>query len=240
LKEIGVCLKNRYFEGENMENAQEHQYVSSYGLMISKNILARLGLMVSAEELLAQLKSPDLVYARLCHLPMMHIYNQLIFAQIQSYQTFIQKRLIDYYIQSNQSRDEASSESEAQHPDAITLLKDEFLTLKEQTKVLEQQLLDMITNSQRYLIQMVQLETMQFGGSFKHFPKDYDERIEAFKLSVSTIRKELIAHRADWRAFSITVSERLSQFGYVTPDVADDLEQRVELDFIPNLGESVS
>lgn len=211
------------------------KWLPTYNLMITKNILAKLGIYISSQDLFVELEMHNSPYRELCQVPMMHIFNNLILAQIKSYQEFIQKRLIDYFVQNNPTQEELELLGKEQNiSEAVLNSKERYLNMKKATQLVEQRLMDNISASQAFLKGVVKKQNMFFEGEVS---KEFHQKVDGFKEYANELQLSLVTEKNHWREFSTNVCMLLSELGNFRITEIEDIEQRAELQFLQNLGE---
>ncbi|WP_131783038.1 hypothetical protein [Legionella gresilensis] len=83
-------------------------WFSTYGLITAQRILERYRINLQQEDLLCALKTPETFYHQLLRLPLRHVFNGIILQQVQDYQLYAQKLIIDYLLSGESSREEGT------------------------------------------------------------------------------------------------------------------------------------
>ncbi|WP_419418689.1 hypothetical protein ACNVED_08985 [Legionella sp. D16C41] len=83
-------------------------WFSTYGLITAQRILERYKINLQQEDLLSALKTPQTFYHQLLRLPFRHVFNGIILQQVQDYQLYAQKLIIDYLLSGESGREEGS------------------------------------------------------------------------------------------------------------------------------------
>ncbi|MGQ3887769.1 hypothetical protein ACQUW5_01900 [Legionella sp. CNM-1927-20] len=83
-------------------------WFSTYGLITAQRILERYRINLQQEDLLCALKTPETFYHQLLRLPLKHVFNGIILQQVQDYQLYAQKLIIDYLLSGESSREEGA------------------------------------------------------------------------------------------------------------------------------------
>ena len=81
---------------------------STYALLIAGPLLARFKIHLSHDALSAALSEESRVIPQLLHVPVLNIYNGIIFQQAYDYQVYLQKLLIDYRLSVENGKDKES------------------------------------------------------------------------------------------------------------------------------------
>lgn len=83
-------------------------WLSTYGLITAQRILGYYQINLPHEDLVCALKSPQSFYHQLLDLPLRHVFNGIILKQVQDYQLYAQKLIIDYLLSGEPIKDEES------------------------------------------------------------------------------------------------------------------------------------
>ena len=85
-----------------MEKKQEmhtfEDWFSTYGLITADRLLQNYSISLPAKQLMDELKHSESFYRRLLVVPAKNVYNGLICEQARDYQTYAQKKIIDYVL----------------------------------------------------------------------------------------------------------------------------------------------
>lgn len=210
----------------------EQKKYSSYAFFIAKSVLRKFNVNLDFKQFQKEFENKESVYAVICQAPITNLLNSLINAQIKSYEKFIQKRLIDYYIlNSNKGEDEESGD----HPEIIQDLNQRFSETHQSFCVIEQKLYDCIANTNQKLGAYARSQIIKFAYLVDPIEESIKEQISELIIEAANVKEQLIANRQLWRDFAIEVSSVISSVGLYKVDDFEDLEQRAELDFLDTL-----
>ena len=108
--------------------SNDRNVFETYEILIAQNLLNQFHLNLELAEIQKALKEKKSIYFILLNVPMQNSFNGMILSQIETYKQFCQKRLADYIISTNPTREEqASPDFEDIIPDNIESFKPMFL-----------------------------------------------------------------------------------------------------------------
>jgi hypothetical protein len=85
-----------------MENKQQtrsfEQWFPTYGVITADRLLQNYSITLPGQQLMDELKHPESFYRRIIVVPAKNVYNGLICEQGRDYQTYAQKKIIDYVL----------------------------------------------------------------------------------------------------------------------------------------------
>ncbi len=228
-------MQNQKMVDSNQSNARN--MFETYEILIAQNLLNQFHLNLELPELEKALKDKKSIYSILLNVPMQNSFNGMILSQIETYKQFCQKRLADYIISTNPTREEqASPDFEEIIPDDIERYKQALINLQNDLRTVEQDYYDGIAKTQAYLIKVVNFEIINQGVFSGNYTKDILEFINEKAIEAQQTRTKLVQLRQEWEKMSSDVCVLLAdKSGYLIDENAD-LAQRSELNFLKNLG----
>ena len=204
---------------------------SSYAFLIAKSILAKWNIQLEYSVFTKEFENHDSIYSIICQAPTNHLFNSLIVAQIKSYKQFIQKRMIDFFI-NNTSKAE---DTEDVIPDIVSDLQDSFSMQQELLGMIEQKHYDGIAKTNAFLLQYIKKNIIKYGYLLNNGAPEIQAEIKGFVEEAECLKHELIHSRQTWRALAIRVSDTLMSVSAFQINELDDIEQRAELQFFDSL-----
>ncbi|STX51697.1 Uncharacterised protein [Legionella busanensis] len=126
-------------------------WFSTYGLITAQRILERYRIKLHQEDLLCALKTPETFYHQLLRLPLGHVFNGIILQQVQDYQLYAQKLIIDYLLSGESSREEGTPGEGARND--LEQERQVLVSLNTEFHELELEHEKLIANSQAKLIE---------------------------------------------------------------------------------------
>lgn len=218
---------------------QTNMMNSTYKLLIAETVLGQFGISIDSKTLLEELQNPQSVYSKIIYPPTLNILNQLISAQITSYQHFVQKKLVDYYTQYAAMEEGLEEEDvELMHSEAIQQMKQSFLHEKKASSYTEQKLLDEVAMTNQIIYTFLQKQAISARGLQQLNLLEFDEKILPSIQNALELRQQLIELRKKWHDFATDFIEKLSHVISFQMDEITDLELRSELRFFQELGVS--
>lgn len=135
---------------ESQKDGDLTPLLSSYGLMTAERILAKYGIILSQQEILAVVRNRFSLYHKMLRLPFKNVLNGIIIQQAQDYYVYVQKLFVDYLLSGETQKSEdmpgvSTREMLEEERQRLLSLGDQF----------HQQKLDcdkLIAKSQSYLI----------------------------------------------------------------------------------------
>jgi hypothetical protein len=219
------------------EEKRSHR-LSSYTLLIAESILRQFNINIDSNTLINELDNKNSVYSVLCQAPMLCIMNDLISAQIKSYQQFIQKKMIDYYANNPPIVDEQgdSSSMSEYYPDTVAVIKQKFLDAQNASKSILQLMYDNSAFINKTIFKYVNQQIIRHGN-FEQFNADeLNGELMPLVEQAEGIKSQLISERANWREMAADYTQNLSAVSIYQMNELEDLELRAELDFFSQLG----
>ena len=209
----------------------------TYNILMAQNILSTFNLALSNKQLVEALTTTKSIYYWLINLPMQNNLNAIIVSQIKSYKIFCQKRLIDFFILSIPNEaDSPEGANEYQIPGSVSDLTDELKHLQQSTREIEKAHYEQIYHTQAYLIAYVRQQVIQSGHFYGYYTPAFYRETEGILQDVLGVKKELIEYREQWHQLAIKVANTLNDIGGYSLDEKEDVAQRLDLDFVQNLG----
>ena len=209
----------------------------TYEILIAQNLLNQFHLNLELPELQKALKEKKSIYFILLNVPMQNSFNGMILSQIETYKQFCQKRLADYVISTNPTREEqASPDFEDIIPDNIESFKQELIKLQGNLRAIEQDYYNGIAKIQAYLIKIVNFEIINQGIFSGNFSKDALRFIDEKAIEAQQMRINLLQQRQEWEKMAGDICLLLADKSGYLIDENEDLAQRSELNFLKNLG----
>lgn len=228
-------MQNQKMVDSNESNARN--MFETYEILIAQNLLNQFHLNLELPELEKALKNKKSIYSILLNVPMQNSFNGMILSQIETYKQFCQKRLADYIISTNPTREEqASSDFEEVIPNDIERYKQELINLQTNLRTVEQTYYDGIAKIQAYLIRMVNFEIINQGRFSGNFTEDSLRFIDEQAIEAQQLRVNLLQLRQEWEKMASDVCVLLADKSGYLIDENEDLAQRSELNFLKNLG----
>jgi hypothetical protein len=210
---------------------------STYGLLIPQTICSLLKLKVPPKELQKAMLDEQSVYYILCKAPIQNMVNGIILAQIKSYQLFMQKRLIDCYVNTAPTITEAEKmEEEPIINPTVEEMKETFIQHVETTKPFEQQYFDVIADTSSFLKKFV-AKNKDKHGQLQTARPEFKDKCDAFVEQGKMVEGQLLLERTRWREHAIDIADLIMKIGGFGVDELEDLEQRAELAFFQSFGE---
>ena len=212
--------------------------ISTYRLLIPQSVCSQLKIKVGPNELKAAMQDESSFYHVVCQAPIQLMINGIILAQIKTYQIFLQKRLIDCYVNTAPTVNEV--EITGEDPpinESINEMKERFLQHAESFKPLEQSHFNLIADTYGYLKKFISAHQNQQEQT-KAFDADFKSKINAFVTEGKILEAQLIKERLKWREHAIEISDTMMKMGSGRIDDIQELEQRAELAFFQSFGES--
>ena len=212
--------------------------ISTYRLLIPQSVCSQLKIKVGPNELKAAMQDESSFYHVVCQAPIQLMINGIILAQIKTYQIFLQKRLIDCYVNTAPTVNEV--EITGEDPpinESINEMKEQFLQHAESFKPLEQSHFNLIADTYGYLKKFISAHQNQQAQT-KAFDADFKSKIDAFVAEGKILEAQLIQERLKWREHAIEISDTMMKMGSGRIDDIQELEQRAELAFLQSFGES--
>jgi hypothetical protein len=212
---------------------------STYTLLIPQSICSQLRIKISPKDLLVAMQDSHSIYQLICQAPLQNMINGVILAQIKTYQVFLQKRLIDCYV--NAAPTATELENTGEEPavsDNVTEIKDQFLKHVEDTKPIEQSHFNLVADTYGFLKKFVSAH-QDAQGRFKAYGNDFKIKVDDFLAQGKILEAKLLEERINWREHAIEVSDAMMKMGTGRIDELEDLEQRAELAFFQRFGENL-
>lgn len=210
---------------------------SSYMLLIAETVLGQFDLFIDPQILLEELKNPLSTYSLIIQTPTFNILNQLILAQVISYQHFVQKKLIDYYARSASQNELVEDEcGDSFYPETIQLMKQSCLEKIKSSAGIEQNLLDILAKTNQITFEFLKKQTIGVVALQALDNESFNQKMKPCLESAKLLREQLLQLREEWRAYAIDFNQKFSSVMPFGVDELTDLELRSELDFFQNLG----
>lgn len=207
---------------------------STYSLLIPQSICSQLKIKVGPRELQKAMEDTSSIYHLICQAPIQDMINGIILAQVKSYQVFLQKRLIDCYVDTAPTvADVENTGEESPISDAIAEIKDRFLEHVEATKPLEQSHFNLVADTYGFLKKFVNANQGRLTSYDQAFKASVDNFVEQGKI----LEAQLLSERSNWREHAIEVADSMMKMSLGRIDELQDLEQRAELAFFQSFGE---
>ncbi|NBX84913.1 MAG: hypothetical protein EBQ95_04795 [Gammaproteobacteria bacterium] len=224
-----------------MENAQPEMTkarVTTYDFLMAQNILGKFNILLSNDEIFRIIQEKnDVNYLLICS-PIENIYNQMIFAQIKSYELFVQKRMMDYVLGTAPTPEaiESAEGGDIQYPEAFMNLQKHFGEIQARLLELDNLLLKLVSETNQFIKRYVTKNIVSGNQNAYEIPQELKNNISIFEAQAQEMRVTLLATRDEWKSFASNVCKTLSELGgyFVEEDI--DLAQRAEINFFQQLG----
>jgi hypothetical protein len=211
----------------------EQKKYSSYAFLIAKSVLRNFNVNLDLKQFQKEFDNKESVYFILCQAPITNLFNSLIKAQIKSYEKFVQKRLIDYFILNTSQGGDGDI---VEHPEIVQELNNRFSEIHQSYRIIEQRLYDCTATTNQKLGAYARGQIIKFGYLIDNIDENMLKTVEDLMIEASAIKGQLIGIRQTWRDFAIQVSSTLLSVGQFKINELEDLEQRAELEFLDGLG----
>lgn len=219
-------------------NTSTASSISTYRLLIPQSVCSQLRIKVGPNELKAAMQDESSFYHVLCQAPIQVMVNGIILAQIKTYQIFLQKRLVDCYVNTAPTVNEVEITGEdLPISESINEMKEHFLQHAESFKPLEQIHFNLIADTYGYLKKFVSANQNQQAQKIA-FNADFKSKINSFVAEGKMLEAQLLQERLKWREHAIEISDTMMKMGSGRIDDLQELEQRAELAFFQSFGES--
>lgn len=211
-------------------------WYSTYGLLTIERVLALLQIRTTQEEIIEILKQSNHILTQVLHLPMLNIFNGIIFQQAYDYQIYAQKLMIDYRLSP-----EYAKTSESPGANIRKDLEDQFSQLSSFVKSMthdQYQHYHIISESQTFLIKAIE----KVGDSIKEIElldneDTFKETMKQFYSQAQEMSHIFRNYRNQFYSLILNMTDRLASL----PDYQFNSEQaareRESLFFDREIGE---
>ncbi len=220
------------------ERTEQHfeTWFSTYGLLTAERILEYFGVKLPHPEVVKLLSNPGHVLHRVIHVPLLNIFNGIIFQQAYDYQVYAQKLMIDYRLSA-----EYAKEPDAPGASVREDLNEQYEQLLRMGKAFtdhQYQHYQIISESQEYLIArmgefddlITEIETLRDDDDFNNILNGYRARAEEMTITFRSYRQQFYD-------IILAMSERLASLSDYKFDVAQAEKERESLFFDRAIGE---
>lgn len=222
---------------EKNQNNQFASWYSTYGLMTVERVLAILQIEVSHEEVIQTLKNPHHFMHSILHVPMLNIFNGIIFQQAYDYQIYAQKLMIDYRLSPEYAKD-----ADAPGASIRKDLDDQFKELSDMVKAMgehQYQHYQIISESQAYLIETIG----STDGSLKAIEQlgndgEFQDKLIQFRAKSQEMTTYFRDYRRQFYDIILAISDRLASLSEYHFDVELATKERESLFFDREIGDN--
>lgn len=168
------------------------QWLSTYGVLTSNQILERFNIHLESDELLPALKDPLNFYHQLLIIPLKNVFNGIILQQAEEYQLYAQKLFIDYLLS-------GESEKEESLPGANTRddLEQERIKLMALGENFSQ-----IEFSNQQLISDTQAELIKVSHQLQNLLKITSKKVNEILKSSNIVKEDALIQKAIRKAIT--------------------------------------
>ena len=212
-------------------------WYSTYGTLTTQRVLERLGIRLPHDEFIKAVKDVDGIYYQVLRVPMMNIFNGIIYQQAYDYQVYAQKLFIDYRL-SPEFAKEADSPGGGIRADLDEL----YDRLLEQGKAFNEELFvhyRLISESQLSLIdQVAQLKRTKSNLSNLMDNSSFNETMLAFKDRAEIIMGTFRHYRTEFYQLILQITDRFTMLVDYHYDLENAERQRMLLRFDMKIGDA--
>jgi len=220
---------------ESQNGPNYKHWISTYGLLTAQRVLDRFKLELPHDKLVSALHSADHGYYLVLKIPMMNIFNGIIFQQAYDYQVYAQKLMIDYRLSEEYSKD-----PEMPGANIRADLNDQYEQMLITGKAFNEaqyQHYRMISESQAYLIQKVSglHDPAQDLVNLKD-DLDFKEKTTEFIFTAEAMTNTFRAYRSQFYNMILIITERLSSLSDYHLNQQTSAQERESLAFDRGIG----
>lgn len=222
--------------------AQEHTeqhfetWFSSYGLLTAERVLAYFSIKIPHQDMVELLSRPTHALHRVLRVPLLSVFNGIIFQQAYDYQVYAQKLMIDYRLSP-----EYAKEPDAPGANVREDLDEQYQQLLAMTQAFTEhqyQHYELISESQSYLIaRMAEFRNPIQDVEALGDDDDFNEVICAYYARAEEITLTFKSYRRQFYDMILAMSERLASLSDYQFDAVQAEKERESLFFDRSIGE---
>jgi len=214
---------------QDQGHPHDKKFLSSYGTMLAETILRSFLSDIDGKEILEGIVNKDSIYFILSQVPLLNIMNELLVAQIKSYEGFVQKKMIDFLV-----NNPPADNSEASYPEIITEIQTDFQAKQQDSQKLIQAVYDNCAAVNGLIRDFVRKQMTKSGKLTQDGAAEIQAQLLPFATKSEELKTQLIDCKLQWKEVAANSSKDLSYIYQMNE--LEDLELRSELNFYRSLG----